>query len=141
MVLIIIIVNNNNLRNLIEKYIKKFTLKYVPTKYVKLHKFIDNLFITNNRINKILIVIYLVLLIVIKLMNIYFISELNTNIDDYILVYNHIKKSSLSIFVLPLLNNNYFTTLRCPYGSHHSLPFIHSLRLLGEGKAIDNKLK
>ena len=104
----------------------------------KLHKFIDNLFITNNRMNKILIVIYLVLLIVIKLMNIYFISELNTNIYDYILVYNHIKKSSLSIFVLPLLNNNYFTstTLRCPYGSHHSLPFIRGRKGNGQQTQI-----
>lgn len=77
-------------------------------------------------------------------MNIYFISELNTNIDDYILVYNHIKKSSLSIFVLPLLNNNYFTSTTAPMDPiipFHSFTPLGSLGHLRVGKAMDNKLK
>ena len=35
-------------------------------------------------------------------MNIYFISYLNTNIDDFILVYNHIKKSNLLLLFVPV---------------------------------------
>ena len=37
-------------------------------------------------------------------MNIYFVSVLNINIDDFVLVYNHLKKSNLFMLIIPLLN-------------------------------------
>jgi len=47
----------------------------------------------NSRFTNILIVIMITLLLTIKLVNLFFIGELVNNIDDYILVYNHIKKN------------------------------------------------
>ena len=94
--------NNNYFRKLILNIIKILIVKYVPVKYVKIHKLVYKL-VLNNEINyKSVIAVYLVLLLCIKLMNIYFISYLNTNIDDFILVYNHIKKSNLLLLFVPV---------------------------------------
>ena len=39
-----------------------------------------------------MIVVIILLLLIIKLINLYFIGELSNNIEDYIFVYNKIKK-------------------------------------------------
>ena len=63
----------------------------------------------------IIIGIYLVLLISIKLLNIFFISDLNTNIDDYILVYNHLKKSVIFLYCSVNINTSdkLYSSLKC----------------------------
>jgi hypothetical protein len=103
-IIIIVVLNNNYLRKLFIKQIKMLKVKYVPVKYVKIHNLVDKLtsFAHNDKFDKIIILVYLLLLLGIKLMNIYFITELNTNIDDFILVYNQFKKSHLLILVIPL---------------------------------------
>ena len=63
--------------------------KYIPVKNIKTHKILDTLQLSNSRFDSIIVAIFIVLLIIIKLLNIYAISELNSNIDDFILVYNH----------------------------------------------------
>jgi hypothetical protein len=89
-ILIILTISNKKIKKFILNNIK---VKYIPVKYVKLHKILDSLLITNDRIDNIMVAIFVVFLIINKLLNIYFISELNTNIDDFILVYNQFKKS------------------------------------------------
>ena len=66
----------------------------------------------------IIIGIYLVLLISIKLLNIFFISDLNTNIDDYILVYNHLKKSVIFLYCSVNINTSdkLYSSLKCTIG-------------------------
>ena len=56
--------------------------------------------------NKILFGVILILLLLVKLLHFYYSSYVYNNIDDFILVYNHIKKSNLLILFIPLLNKN-----------------------------------
>ena len=80
------------------KYINKFNIisyliiKYLPTKYHNWNK----IFESGNKFNIILVnfilVFIIVLLLIFKLMNLYFCSELYTNIDDYVSLYNFLKK-------------------------------------------------
>ena len=61
-------------------------------KYVRVFNFLISLLIVNSRFNKIIIVYFIVLLILVKILNIYFLYNLNLGIDDFVLVYNYIKK-------------------------------------------------
>ena len=61
-------------------------------KYVRVSNFLNSLLIVNSRFNKIIIVYLIVLLILVKILNIYFLYNLNLDIDDFVLVYNYIKK-------------------------------------------------
>lgn len=61
-------------------------------KYVRVSHFLNSLLIVNSRFNKIIIVYFIILLILIKILNIYFLYNLNLGIDDFVLVYNYIKK-------------------------------------------------
>lgn len=59
---------------------------------VKIHNFLDKLIIGNNEIDQLLILTYLILMLLVKLILFYFMLELKINIDDYVYVYNKIKK-------------------------------------------------
>ena len=107
-IMIIIVLSNNKIKTLILNNIKILIVNYVPVKYVKIHRLFDKLsFSSNTRLlalDKLIVLIYLLILLGIKLMNIYFVSVLNINIDDFVLVYNHLKKSNLFMLIIPLLN-------------------------------------
>ena len=105
--------SNKTIKSLIIKFIKNVLEKYVPEKYVKIQKLVDKISVSSNRFDMIIIGIYLVLLISIKLLNIFFISDLNTNIDDYILFYNHLKKSVIFLYCIVNINtiDNLYTNI------------------------------
>ncbi len=103
-IMIIIVLSNNQIKTLILNNIKILIVNYVPVKYVKIHRLFDKLSFSSNTFDKLIILIYLLILLGIKLMNIYFVSVLNINIDDFVLVYNHLKKSNLFMLIIPLLN-------------------------------------
>lgn len=109
--LLIIIICNKYLYSYNIKLINKLVLK-IPTKYlpIKIQNKINNININklqefNNKFYNIMFVIILIILLLVKLLHFYYSSEVYNNIDDFILVYNHIKKSNLLILVLPLLQN------------------------------------
>ena len=58
----------------------------------KIHTFFDKFIQGNNEIDQLLILFYLILMLIVKLIILYFMLELKINIDDYIYVYNIIKK-------------------------------------------------
>lgn len=76
--------------------------KYLPFNYL------SKIFKKSNEYNTIftntLIIFLLLLLLIMLLMNLYFSSVLYTQIDDYVLVYNHLKNISKSS-ILVLMNN------------------------------------
>lgn len=73
-------------------FINKKKNKKDRAKYVRVSNFLNSLLIVNSRFNKIIIVYLIVLLILVKILNIYFLYNLNLGIDDFVLVYNYIKK-------------------------------------------------
>ena len=58
------------------------------------------------------------MLILTKLMSLFFISELNSNIDDYVTVYNHYKGIDKSCIFLLCSSNKFFYK-----NSHNSTRF------------------
>lgn len=87
-ILIIVIYNNNTVRNFM---LKKFQ-NLIPQKYVRIHKFYNKISSTSEKFYKILTYYFIFLLIVVKLINLFFITGLTINIDDFIMVYNNLKK-------------------------------------------------
>ena len=80
------------------KYINNFNLvsnliiKYVPTKYHNWVKVFNKGKNLNSKFLNSMLVILIVLLLIFKFMNLYFSSELYTNIDLYVSVYNFLTK-------------------------------------------------
>ena len=129
------------------KYLYKFNIKLlnklvllIPNKYLpnKLKNGISNVDKAvefNSKFYDTMFIIVLILLLLTKLLHFYYSSELYSNIDDYILVYNYIKKSNLLLLVIPLLNNKFkfkgLTKTPIPYphkgkgrSFYHYLPFL-----------------
>ena len=83
---------------LLIKYINNFNfvfrliINYMPTKYHNWAKVFDSGKNLNSKFLNIMLVILIVLLLIFKLMNLYFSTELYTNIDLYVSVYNFLTK-------------------------------------------------
>uniref|UniRef100_UPI0028E0A25C hypothetical protein n=1 Tax=Perenniporia fraxinea TaxID=1350006 RepID=UPI0028E0A25C len=91
----ILIVFNKYISNLF----KNFLGNYLPTKYNSLNKFLQKSNEYNTKFMNLLIIFLIVLLLIMILMNLYFSSVLYTQIDDYVLVYNLLKRKS-SVLIL-----------------------------------------
>ena len=88
---------------LFNRHVYRFNFKYISdfldkrfaknSKYEYLKKFINIGDRYNSKMTNIVIVIMVILLITIKLINTFFIGYLINNIDDFISVYNHLKKN------------------------------------------------
>ena len=80
----------------------------------------------------------LIILLLFKLAHIYFSSEIYSNIDDYILVYNYIKKSNLLLLFIPLLHKKFkFKGINKNNSSlgkkfYHYLPLTKSCRFINK---------
>lgn len=146
--LLIIIICNKYLYSYYIKLLNKLVLKF-PTKYLpnKIQNKVNNINLNkirefNNKIYNILFVIILILLLLVKWLHFYYSSEVYNNIDDFILVYNHIKKSNLLILVIPLLNNKYkFKNLNRIIQDHQNYRHINSSsinNLTNTGSKINN---
>lgn len=59
---------------------------------IKIHNLLDKLITGNNQVDQLLIITYLFLMLMVKLVTLYFMLDLKVNIDDYVYVYNKIKK-------------------------------------------------
>ena len=109
--IIILIIINKYLYMFYIKLLNKILLlipkKYLPNFLKNRTNYLDKAIELNNKFFKILLVIVLILLLLFKIFNIYVSSELYSNIDDYILVYNYIKNNKLLLLVIPLLGNNF----------------------------------
>ena len=103
--IIILIIINKYLYMFYIKLLNKLLLlipkKYLPNFLKNRTNYLDKAVELNNKFFKILLVIVLILLLLFKIFNIYVSSELYSNIDDYILVYNYIKKSNLFLILIP----------------------------------------
>ena len=77
-------------------------VKYLPNKYIDwFKKYSTSSIKYNDKFTKIMFIYVSILLILLKLGNLYVTAELYNNIDDYVLVYNHIKGIKKgSIFIL-----------------------------------------
>ena len=98
--IIILIIINKYLYMFYIKLLNKLLLlipkKYLPNFLKNRTNYLDKAVELNNKFFKILLVIVLILLLLFKIFNIYVSSELYSNIDDYILVYNYIKNNKLN---------------------------------------------
>lgn len=84
----------NYIQSIVIKIISILINKYLPSKSNRFNKYLEK---GNNYNTKSQIatgVVILLVLIVLKLMNIYFTGEISIKLDDYVLVYNYIKKIS-----------------------------------------------
>ena len=99
--IIILIIINKYLYMFYIKLLNKLLLlipkKYLPNFLKNRTNYLDKAVELNNKFFKILLVIVLILLLLFKIFNIYVSSELYSNIDDYILVYNYIKNNKLAL--------------------------------------------
>ena len=96
--MLIIIICNRYINSFIVKLINKLVC-LIPNKYLpkNINKWLDNLNKVrdfNRKFYKIMFVIILIILLLVKLLHLYFSFEIYQNIDDYILVYNYIKKNT-----------------------------------------------
>ena len=73
-------------------FIFNLVKKYLPTKFINwFTKYTNTSIEYSNKFTTIMFIVVSILLILVKLGNLYVTTELYTNIDDYVLVYNHIK--------------------------------------------------
>ena len=111
MLILIFIVINKYLYKFNIKLLYKLVLlipnKYLPNIFKNRFNNLDKAVDFNNKFYNILFGILIIILLLFKLAHIYFSSELYSNIDDYILVYNYIKKSNLLLLVIPFLPNKF----------------------------------
>lgn len=107
-ILIIIIICNKYLYVINKKIINKILLN-IPRKYIplplhdKIESFINNINKAGEYSTKfynIMLIIVLIILLSVKLLHLYFSIEVYSNIDEYIFVYNHIKKGGLPILAI-----------------------------------------
>jgi DNA-dependent RNA polymerase len=98
--------------NIINNYI----IKYLPIKYKDVYnKYVDKGKEYNTRVMVVMFIINSIILILFILMNILISYELNNNIDDYVIVYNHIHENEKLLLILTTIkaiknkykNNNY----------------------------------
>jgi len=97
---------------LVNKYFYKFNMeniyklirKIMPVKFMKWYeKSINKSIEYNTKFTNIMFIIIIILLIVLKLGNLYISSELSVNTDTYVQVYNHLKNTTkTSILILGL---------------------------------------
>jgi phosphate/sulfate permease len=90
---IILMIGSNKNNNIIYNLIKK----YIPNNY--LHLFIQKVSNFNTKFTNFMLIIMVVILLLIKLGNLYVSCELFANIEDYVIVYNYIKKNSLLMII------------------------------------------
>ena len=111
MLILIFIVINKYLYKFNIKLLYKLVLlipnKYLPNIFKNRFNNLDKAVDFNNKFYNILFGILIIILLFFKLSHIFFSSELYSNIDDYILVYNYIKNNKLLLLVIPLLGNNF----------------------------------
>ena len=114
-------VNNFNIN-----FISNFIKKYLPNKFQRFTNILQTGGKINNKVSIFMIVLIFILIIFFKLLQIYITYELSENIDDYVLVYNHIKKNSLIILInynvlfnknINKIKNKYYSTLNDEYNS------------------------
>jgi hypothetical protein len=107
-IILILIVFNRFFYKINVDFIKKLVNKYLPEKYTAwLYKSTNTSVEFNNKFTTIMFIVVSILLILLKLGNIYVTAHLYNNIDDYVLVYNHIKKhSDVGCVIILLFNNN-----------------------------------
>jgi len=110
-IILILIVFNRFFYKINVDFILKLVNKYLPEKYTAwLNKYTNTSVEINNKFTSIMFIVVSILLILVKLCNIYFTGHLYNNIDDYVLVYNHLKKNSdVSCLIILLLNNKVFS--------------------------------
>ena len=89
--LIIYILFYRNILNII--------IKYIPTKFNYIIKIVESGINMNKKVMNVLLIILFFLLIIFKLVNIIFSYDLHINLNEYIIVYNEIKKSSILILL------------------------------------------
>lgn len=99
-VALILILLNKKTYNLYIKLASYILNKYIPVKY---HNKLNTIFNKgkeyNNKYVNIMTVLIITILLILKLGNLYVSSELYSNVDDYVLVYNYLKKGSLLLIL------------------------------------------
>jgi hypothetical protein len=103
---LILILFNQNIIDLYIKIVSKILNKYISIKYQNKIMNILNISKENNKkYNNILLIIIISILILIKLVNLFVSYHLYDKIDDYILVYNHLKNIDKNSILLLVFNN------------------------------------
>ena len=82
------------------KNILIFISKYIPTKFNFIKKIVSNSLNANIKFTNNILSIWLILLLIFKLLNLFFSYELYNNLDDFVSVYIYIKKQSFVLFIL-----------------------------------------
>jgi len=80
------------LNKILKNKIGLILVKYVPSKYKKIHNIISKVNDTSGRIDSIFVLIFLFISLLIKFMGIYVTTEIRINIDDLVYLYNQTKK-------------------------------------------------
>lgn len=101
--ILLLVFFNKTIKTFVIKYIKIFITKYVPVKYNYINKYLDRLLINNEIFDRYFISVNLVILFCIKFVHINFVYILYNNIEDFVLVFNSIHKSSLFLIIMPAL--------------------------------------
>ena len=105
-VALIILFFNNNIYNLNIKIISYILNKYIPDNYHnKINTFLNKGTEYNKKYINILIVLIITILLILKLGNLYITSELYSKVDDYVLVYNYLKKNIIYYLSCHLIIN------------------------------------
>ena len=101
-IILLLIVFNRYFYKFNVEFILKLVNKYLPNKItVWFKKYIFTSVEYNNKFTTFMFIVVSILLILVKLGNLYVTAELCNNIDDFVLVYNHIKGIKKgSIFIL-----------------------------------------
>jgi Cytochrome C and Quinol oxidase polypeptide I len=83
------------------EFISKILNKFLPNNFIKWKtKNLEKSIEYNNRLTTIILTVTMIILLIMKLVNIYFCAELNINTDDYVQVYNHLKSIDKSSILL-----------------------------------------
>jgi hypothetical protein len=109
MVILVWLLFNKYLKNYSFNISSKIVHKYMGDKFIEKFEKYQKIF--ENLNNKFSVVMYMwvgLLLIIIKLVNIYFSGVLYYDIDNYVLVYNHYKNIE-SEYILPIIGNFMFS--------------------------------
>lgn len=129
-VALIILLFNKNIYNLNIKIISYILNKYIPDNYHnKINTFLNKGTEYNKIYINILIVLIITILLILKLGNLYITSELYSKVDDYVLVYNYLKKNNILLilsFNNKLLNKTFYQSKSF---SKHRLMFTMNNKL------------
>lgn len=90
--MLILLLSNKYIYIFNMKLISNFMNKYMPNLFKKYKQYLEKGQNYNEKWTTFLTVFIIILLLIIKLMNLYFSGELTHNINDFIVVYNYIKK-------------------------------------------------